>query len=223
MTEKNSQTQIIRVTDTAYEQYLANIERRSSAAVIALEADGPRHNTKERLKALIDFIKFDEFMKTRVPGMLGLDELRAYANSTYLDYFTYDVSDDDHRAMFVTKTTAFNLESQYVSVSSQAIGGFSSPRIGLEDGEINTLEKYLFVFFSNVRIVSSIPALSGTLLPDDASIHIENGTLVVNDRSVVVEYPLATHLDLNGNYVTCIDGRQRTVVHRSELVVSYES
>lgn len=158
------------IYDTKFDDYVSNVVSRIRRVREHMEHHNPGWSWGERSGEVIDFIVYDEFTKTRLPGIVGLDALREvvasegriYAHTKRDDvgflssgWVTFPIPDSEVK---------LREEDGWVGISS-AFPTRAARRPGIETGKIDTIEKHLLVFCNDRCIVSdsyNLPVLPTT-------------------------------------------------------------
>lgn len=145
---------IYHVYDTAFELYQLNIKNRSEAAIKALNENGVHYNRQTIEESILSFIKWDEFTKTRLPSIIGLHQLE---NLTGLSTHSSSIDATPKYVYFSNNHLEFYKDgnnNDLVSASySNLLNCSAYPRIGLENGLVDSIEKFIFLYYSDHKIV----------------------------------------------------------------------
>lgn len=155
---------IAHLKDTAFDDFTRNMKSRIadmeqsvwSHAAIGHNAEilpnDVREMTEQRIVELREFIKYDEFVKTRLPGLHGLHKLTLHSG-----VITF-VRREGYAAMLRTdcdekQSLHYAGQFGFLPVGPYALGYVTAPVVGLETGRVSTIEQLIFDQLFDVRLV----------------------------------------------------------------------
>lgn len=146
---------IIQIKDTRFEEYTSNVKKRISTLVKILDGHGPRFDRDFQENKLKESIIYDEFMKTRIPKIVGIENLASSVQKTN-SLSTYAFSGNYHRDQFIifSDNHGEKFDLEWIPMSGPVYQPVY-PRIGIEGGFIDSIEQYLWTFHRFDQIIES--------------------------------------------------------------------
>lgn len=143
------------VNDTTFDKYMENIATRQRKAREALRSEEHRYDYSGLLKGVLDWIEWDEFTKTRLPGIVGMEHLRNHISvyGKLSEMSRLPTPNDPYCYVLFTEKHGVEGMSENWTPCTTTLPHEACPRIGLETGVVQTAEDCIWVYYTHHKIL----------------------------------------------------------------------